>query len=91
MKQYVTCFAYTGNTEISFYENGTKMGSVILDDYDVGGYIQCLESQGYVRAFDVQRAQEEVAKAKEEYEFALSELERAKAAPLIVLREGSVL
>lgn len=83
MKQYVTCFAYTGNTEISFYENGTKTGSVILDDYNVEGYVSCLQAQGYTEAFDVKKAQEEVDRAKEDYESALSWLERAKSAPLL--------
>ena len=82
MKQYVISYAYIGNTQISLYENGVLTGYVILADYEVAGYVSCLQSQGYAEAFDVQKAQEEVDKAKENYESALSWLKRAKEAPL---------
>ena len=83
MKQYVLSPAYIGNTSIDWYEDGVHTGSVILNDYNVEGYLSCLQSQGYVEAFDVQKAQEEVDRAKEDYESALSWLERAKSAPLL--------
>lgn len=87
MKQYVISYAYTGNTEVSMYENGVLINSVVVADYDISGYVRCLQSQGYVEAFDVQKAQEELDAARDVYTEALEALEKAKASPL-VRREG---
>ena len=87
MKQYVISYAYTGNTEVSMYENGVLINSVVVADYDISGYVSCLQSQGYVEAFDVQKAQEELDAARDVYTEALEALEKAKASHL-VRREG---
>ena len=87
MKQYVISYAYTGNTEVSMYESGVLINSVVVADYDISGYVSCLQSQGYVEAFDVQKAQEELDAARDVYTEALEALEKAKASPL-VRREG---
>ena len=87
MKQYVISYAYTGNTEVSMYESGVLINSVVVADYDISGYVSCLQSQGYVEAFDVQKAQEELDAARDVYTEALEALEQAKASPL-VRREG---
>lgn len=84
MKQYVTSYAYVGNTTISLYENGVLTNSVIVADYDISGYVSCLQSRGYTQAFDVQKAQEEADAARDAYTAALEALEEAKASPLIL-------
>lgn len=84
MKQYVVSYAYIGNTKVSLYENGVLINSVVVADYDISGYVSCLQSQGYVEAFDVQKAQEELDAAREAYTAALEALEKAKASPLIL-------
>ena len=83
MKQYVISYAYTGNTKVSLYENGV----LIVADYDISGYVSCLQSQGYAEAFDVLKAQEELDAARDAYTEALEALEKAKAAPLVLAEE----
>lgn len=87
MKQYVVSYAYIGNTKVSLYENGVLINSVIVADYDISGYVSCLQSQGYAEAFDVQKAQEELDAARDAYTRALEALEEAKASPLILAEE----
>lgn len=87
MKQYVISYAYTGNIEVSMYENGVLINSVVVADYDISGYVSCLQSQGYVEAFDVQKAQEELDAARDVYTEALEALEKAKASPLVLAEE----
>ena len=87
MKQYVISHAYTGNIEVSMYENGVLINTVVVAEYDISGYVSCLQSQGYVEAFDVQKAQEDFDAARDTYTEALEALEKAKASPL-VRREG---
>ena len=87
MKQYVVSYAYIGNTKDSLYENGVLINSVIVADYDISGYVSCLQSQGYAEAFDVQKAQEELDAARDAYTRALEALEEAKASPLILAEE----
>lgn len=60
------------------------INSVIVADYDISGYVSCLQSQGYAEAFDVQKAQEELDTARDAYTRALEALEEAKASPLIL-------
>ena len=87
MKQYVISYAYTGNTKVSLYENGVLINYVIVADYDISGYVSCLQSQGYAEAFYVQKAQEELDAARDAYTEALEALEKAKAAPLVLAEE----
>lgn len=87
MKQYVVSYAYAGNTKVSLYENGVLINYVIVADYDISGYVSCLQSQGYVEAFDVQKAQEELDAARDVYTEALEALEKAKASPLVLAEE----
>lgn len=87
MKQYVVSYAYIGNTKVSLYENGVLINSVIVADYDISGYVSCLQSQGYAEAFDVQKAQEELDAARDAYTRALEALEEAKASPLVLAEE----
>ena len=86
MKQYVISYAYTGNTKVSLYENGVLINYVIVADYDISGYVSCLQSQGYAEAF-VLKAQEELDAARDAYTEALEALEKAKAAPLVLAEE----
>lgn len=87
MKQYVISYAYTGNTKVSLYENGVLINYVIVADYDISGYVSCLQSQGYAEAFDVLKAQEELDAARDAYTEALEALEKAKTAPLVLAEE----
>ena len=87
MKQYVISYAYTGNTKVSLYENGVLINYVIVADYDISGYVSCLQSQGYAEAFDVLKAQEELDAARDAYTEALEALEKAKAATLVLAEE----
>lgn len=50
-KQYTTDVAYAGNTEITFYEDGSNVGSIILSDWKVEGYLEAKEEDGWVRAY----------------------------------------
>ena len=87
MKQYVISYAYTGNTKVSLYENGVLINYVIVADYDISGYVSCLQSQGYAEAFDVLKAQEELDAARDAYTEAIEALEKAKDAPLVLAEE----
>lgn len=55
---------------------------VIVADYDISGYVSCLQSQGYAEAFDVLKAQEELDAARDAYTEALEALEKARPGSL---------
>lgn len=63
-KQYTTDVAYAGNTEITFYEDGSNVGSIILPDWKVEGYLEAKEEDGWVRAYShaqMKEAMDEIA------------------------------
>lgn len=84
MKQYVVSYAYAGSTKVSLYEDGKFLFANVIADYALESYLRFLEDDGHTRAFDVQKAQEELDVAREAYTRALEALEAAKASPLIL-------
>lgn len=90
MKQYVISYAYIGNIEVSMYENGVLINSVVVADYDISGYVSCLQSQGYVEAFDVQKALEELDAARDAYTVAIEAWEKPRPLPWFGERGESV-
>ena len=50
-KQYITDVAYAGNTEITFFFFFSNVGSVILSDWKVEGYLEAKKEDGWVRAY----------------------------------------
>lgn len=59
-KQYTIEEVYTDNTEITFYEDGSNVGSVILSDWKVEGYLEAKEEDGWQKAYSHAQMQEAV-------------------------------
>ena len=51
--QYTLEEAYSGNIEISQFENGKLISTAIESDWALEGYLNCLENEGYERAYNV--------------------------------------
>ena len=90
MKQYIVEWAYTGNSHVLLFEDGKLKSHFIEADYDLGGYINHIESQGYKKAYFAPKYEAEMQKAKEDYEFAIQEYEKAKQTPLILNNDVEV-
>lgn len=82
VKQYVTKDAYTGNTEISIYEDGKLVSSTIENDYNVDGYTNALKNMGYERAYDVDEWENKFREIEEEYKWIKEMYEKAKSNPV---------
>lgn len=57
-KQYTIEEAYTDNTEITFYEDGSNVGSIILSNWKVEGYLEAKEEDGWQKAYSCVQMQE---------------------------------
>ena len=84
MKQYVTKEAYTDNTTIYQFVDGTLVSYGIYSDYEVPGYLRCLEDKGYKHAYFVDAYLQKVKEAEEALKEAKEMYEVAKKAPLII-------
>lgn len=84
MKQYVIREAYTDNYQVFQYVDGKLEVNSILGYYALEGYIEAIENMGYTRAYFVPEYEKEMQKAKEEYDFASEQFEKAKNSPLIL-------
>lgn len=83
IKQYTVDVAYTGNSHIKKYIDGKLVSEFIVSDYNLGGYQDALEDDGFERAYDVDEALEEVDEAYERYQDALKWYDFAKQHALI--------
>lgn len=63
--QYTLEEAYSGNTQINMYKDGELVNSVIESDWALSGYLNCLEYEGYEKAYDVEVYRKSWEKAKE--------------------------
>lgn len=80
-KQYTTDVAYTDNTEITFYEDGSNVGSVILSDWKVEGYLEAKEEDGWQKAYShaqMQEAMSEIVSLEESLSWWKKHLEEIK-------------
>lgn len=66
--QYTIEEAYTGNTSVCKFKDGKNVDYDIVSNYALEGYLECLENEGYKRAYDVDSYKQkwEEAKALEE-------------------------
>lgn len=69
-KQYVIYPAYTDNSRVDTYVDGTRTGCTIVPYWELSGYCKRLEQEGYTKAYDLDELLEEVVSAKEAYEAA---------------------
>jgi len=63
--QYTLEEAYSGNTRINMYKDGELVNSVIESDWALSGYLNCLEDEGYEKAYDVEVYRKSWEEAKE--------------------------
>ena len=67
--QYTIEKAYTGNVSVCKFKDGKMIDEDIISWYALEGYIQCLENEGYERAYDTnvyKQRWEEAKKLEEE-------------------------
>lgn len=66
--QYTIEEAYTGNVSVCKFKDGKNVDYDIVSNYALEGYLDCLENEGYERAYDVDSYKQkwEEAKALEE-------------------------
>ena len=81
-KQYVIKEAYTDNYHVLQYIDGKLEGHNIVSYYELDGYIAALKNMGYIRAYYEREYHVKMLIAKEDYEFALADYEKAKESPL---------
>ena len=87
VKQYTLDPAYTGNSIISWYEDGKCVRSTVVAEHYLPGYLDVLEKEGYVRAYNEAFYLAKFQEAKEEYEMAQAMLDLARKHALIVPKE----
>lgn len=63
--QYTLEKAYSGNTRINMYKDGKLVNSIIESDWALSGYLNCLEDEGYEKAYDVEVYRKYWEEAKE--------------------------
>ena len=87
MKQYVVIPAYTDNYHIICVEDGKIGHNSIVSYYNMPGYCEALESQGYKKAYFLPKAKKELEEAKRAYLYAQSEYDTAVNNPLQISDE----
>lgn len=80
--QYTLEEAYSGNTQINMYKNGELVNSVIESDWALSGYLNCLEDEGYEKAYDVEVYRKSWEEAKEAEDDARKAYFNASSKPL---------
>ena len=85
--QYTLEEAYSGNIEISQFKNGKLISKSIESDWALEGYLNCLESEGYERAYNVDEYKNRWEEAKREEELAHKLYLEALMHPLIIIEK----
>ena len=88
-KQYFCLEAYTGNTRVISVFNGTILSNVIVANYDLAGYTEALDTQGYSLGYFVPLFQSEYDKALKQLEDARKWLDIAKKDPICLSEKDS--
>ena len=70
IKQYTVSVAYTDNDKVTKYIDGKPIDYKIMSYWEINGYCNALEDEGYSRAYDLDELLEELISAKEAYELA---------------------
>lgn len=86
-KQYVIKTTHEGNYHVLQYVEGKLEAHNIVSYYELDGYVAALRNMGYVQAYYEREYHVKMLKAKEEYEFALEDYEKAKESPLTLSNE----
>lgn len=68
-KQYTTSVAYTSNTKIRCYHDGKLYSTTILSDWEVQGYCERLEEEGYTEAFNREEILKKISDIEEDLKF----------------------
>ena len=82
-KQYIIEDAYTDNEKVTTFINGKQESYDVMSYWEVEGYCRRLESDGYSKAYDVEKIKEELEKAKENVNYFEQQYEIAKLNALI--------
>ena len=67
MKQYITFPAYTDNYHVVCVDDGKITNDKIVSYYNLPGYIEAIEDQGYEKAYFVPAAKKDLERAKQAY------------------------
>jgi 5'-deoxynucleotidase YfbR-like HD superfamily hydrolase len=62
--QYTIEEAYTGNVSVCKFKDSKNIDHDIVSNYALEGYIECLENEGYERAYDVDSYKQKWEEAK---------------------------
>lgn len=76
-KQYVVSPSYTDNYKVTKYVDGKVLYYEIMSYWEVDGYCNALESEGYTKAYDLDELREKMEKAEEKLRWAKQEYESA--------------
>jgi len=82
-KQYIIENAYTDNEKVTTFINGKLESYDIMSYWEVEGYCRRLESDGYLKAYDVENIEKELEKAKENVKYLEQRYEIAKLDALV--------
>ena len=82
-KQYTVEPAYTGNDKVTKYVDGKKISYEVMSYWETEGYCDALESEGYTKAYDLDKLRENVEKAKDELRWAKQAYDEAVPFALI--------
>ena len=70
IKQYTISPAYTDNDKVTKYVDGKIIGYEIMSYWEVDGYCNALESEGYIKAYDLDELRKKMEEAEEELRWA---------------------
>lgn len=76
-KQYVVSPSYTDNYKVSKYANGKILNYEIMSYWEVEGYCNALESEGYTKAYDIDELRKKMEEAEEKLQWAKQAYEDA--------------
>lgn len=54
-KQYTTKEAYEGNTKVTFYKDGSEVGYNVVADYNLSGYLEAKEEDGWEKPIPMRK------------------------------------
>lgn len=76
-KQYVVSPSYTDNYRVTKYTNGKVINYEIMSYWEVEGYCNALESEGYTKAYDLDELRKKMEEAEEKLQWAKQAYEDA--------------